>query len=69
MGDLDSAVATYGKLVESGEDLNLLISDLEGAVGTQGENARLRTVLGDAYMRNGQLQKALDAYRQALDSL
>ncbi len=68
-GDFDSAVTAYNELLEASEDLNLLISELEGAVGAQRENSRLRTVLGDAYMRNGQLQKALDAYRQALDSL
>jgi cytochrome c-type biogenesis protein CcmH/NrfG len=26
-------------------------------------------VLGDAYMRNGQLQKALSSYRSALDQM
>jgi cytochrome c-type biogenesis protein CcmH/NrfG len=45
-----------------------LIGDLETAVAGQ-RQPLLQRVLGDAYMRNGQLQKALDTYRDALDRL
>ncbi|MGB4871723.1 MAG: tetratricopeptide repeat protein, partial [Candidatus Promineifilaceae bacterium] len=59
----------YAGLVEVGEGLNTLIADLEAAAGRHKEKPLVRRMLGDAYMRNGQLQKALETYRQALDQM
>ncbi|MCI0648500.1 MAG: tetratricopeptide repeat protein [Chloroflexi bacterium] len=68
-GNYQEAVEAYSTLLSSGQSLPLLIADLEGAVAVHGRQATLRRLLGDAYMRNGQLQKALDSYRQALDQI
>ena len=67
-GTLDEALDTYQSLVKQGRGLPLLIGDLETAVAGQ-RQPLLQRLLGDAYMRNGQLQKALDTYRDALDRL
>jgi hypothetical protein len=68
-GDHDEAIAAYQSLIEKGEGLSTLIDDLESAASTFDSQPLLRRLLGDAYMQNGQLQKALDNYRQALDQL
>jgi tetratricopeptide (TPR) repeat protein len=67
-GNIGQAIDTYQTLVKEGRGLSMLIGDLETAV-TGRRQPHLQRVLGDAYMRNGQLQKALDTYRDALDSL
>jgi len=67
--DYDEAMHTYQSLVIKGEGLITLIGDLETAVSQHPQRPLLRRVLGDAYMRNGQLQKALETYRQTLDHL
>ena len=51
------------------ESLPYLIDDLETFYEERGPEPGLQRVLGDAYARNGQLQKALRVYREALDSL
>lgn len=65
--DYDQAVRRYRRLVEAGEGLSILIADLETAVHGSPAQPAVRRLLGDAYMRNGQLQKALDTYRLALE--
>ena len=65
-GDLNTAMQSYQQLIETGSGLGPIIADLETAVKQNPHHAALRRLLGDAYMRNGQLQKALDTYRQAL---
>ena len=66
--DHEAAVSDYRALLDAGDGLNALIAELESQVAVHGV-ATLRELLGDTYMRNGQLQKALDAYRQALEQL
>ncbi len=68
-GQFDQAMNEYAGLVEVGEGINTLIADLEAAAGRHQEKPLVRRMLGDAYMRNGQLQKALETYRQALDQM
>jgi tetratricopeptide (TPR) repeat protein len=68
-GDFRSAVEQYNTLLRSGQGLPLLIADLETASNRHTKVAPLQRLLGDAYMQNGQLQKAIDIYRQALDNL
>ena len=68
----ESALAEYEVLVQTGKDISILISDLQRAARVakaQPEEPRLRRLLGDAYMENGQLQKALEEYQQALELL
>ncbi|MDX1664579.1 MAG: hypothetical protein R3272_12355 [Candidatus Promineifilaceae bacterium] len=63
------ALEEYEVLVQEGKDLIILIADLKDAASSQPKEARLRRLLGDAYMENGQLQKALEEYQQALELL
>ena len=67
-GSFEDALYAYQSLVKEGGGLSMVIGDLETAV-TSHRQPSLQRVLGDAYMRNGQLQKALDTYRDALDAL
>ncbi len=69
IGDLPGAIQIFKELIESGRGLSIIIADLETAVQKNPKEAPVRRLLGDAYMRNGQLQKALDTYRQALDNM
>ncbi|RMG91095.1 MAG: tetratricopeptide repeat protein [Chloroflexi bacterium] len=65
----NQALILYQELIEQGAGLLAVIADLETAVNENPEQPLLRRLLGDAYTRNGQLQKALETYRQALDLL
>lgn len=65
-GDVKTAVGTYQTILDSGSGLSILIADLESATMKTPGQMQLQQLLGDAYMQNGQLQKALEAYRQAL---
>ena len=59
----------YSDLINSGHLAPDVINDLEAAVLKHSEQPELLRALGDAYMRDNQLQKALDAYKQALQKL
>ena len=67
--DYATAVTHFSTLVENGHHLDTVVQSLSGvAEGGQAPAPVLR-VLGDAYVRTDQLQKALDTYRQALRRL
>jgi tetratricopeptide (TPR) repeat protein len=68
-GALAQAADEYGELIDVSSLQPELLQDLERAVAAHPSDAALQRVLGDAYMRVGQLQKALQAYRQALGKL
>lgn len=68
-GQHETALPVYQALIESGSDLSTVIADLEGASDALGNEPGFLQTLGDAYQRNGQLQKALDTYRQALSRM
>lgn len=68
MGNRDSALEEYTKLTPATELSDEVIADLERIVeiDDQADWARL---LGDMYMKNGKLARALDMYRRALSQL
>jgi tetratricopeptide (TPR) repeat protein len=68
-GAVEEGLVVYSALVEKSESLPFLIDDLETFYEDRGPEPGLQRVLGDAYARNGQLQKALRVYREALDNL
>jgi tetratricopeptide (TPR) repeat protein len=68
-GQITEALNAYSALVDSGESLPYVIADLEGAVETYRDEPGFMKLLGDAYSRNGQLQKAIEIYRLALNNL
>lgn len=59
----------YEVLIESAQLLQDVAADLDEMLQQQPEVPRLRRLLGDVYLRRGELQRALDAYRSALDRL
>ena len=67
-GERKEALEAYTRVVRAGKFLGSTISDLEGYVEQQPDASTLQ-VLGDAYMKDGRLQEALDVYRQALGIL
>ncbi len=66
---LDEALAEYAELVATGQELDDVVADLERVVHSSPRDTLARRVLGDAYMKQNRLSKALEAYRQALDNL
>ena len=67
--DYAAAVAHLSVLVEQGQHLDMVVQSLESAAGAGQAPVPVLRLLGDAYLRNDQLQKALDTYRQALRRL
>ncbi|MEM7114458.1 MAG: hypothetical protein AAF614_18630, partial [Chloroflexota bacterium] len=68
-GDVQTAVVSYQSLLNHGDGLSLLIAELENATTQAPQQPKLHQLLGDAYLQNGQLQKALGTYRDALNAL
>jgi cytochrome c-type biogenesis protein CcmH/NrfG len=68
-GRINEAIAQFKELVASGSGMMTIIAELEQAADLYAQVPALSQVLGDAYMRNGQLQKALASYRFALDKM
>ncbi len=68
-GSNAEAVESFDALVRRGHGIPYLIADLELSIEEYGAQIPLQRVLGDAYAQNGQLAKALNTYREALDNL
>jgi hypothetical protein len=68
-GNLNDSVLAYESLVQMPSMTDALVADLEQAIETYPDHPVLRRLLGDAYMRAGQLQKALVAYQDSLTRL
>ena len=68
-GDVDAALHDYQGLVEAGDSMHTVISDLERASELHQDKPMVQRMLGDAYMRNGQINRAIDTYRDALDQM
>jgi tetratricopeptide (TPR) repeat protein len=63
------ALEQYELLLDDDSSIPFVISDLEASLARDGDQLLVQRTLGDAYVRNGQLKKALEVYRQALDTL
>ena len=68
-GQLAEAHNAYSALIDSGESLPYIITDLELVTDVTKGQSDFMKLLGDAYSRNGQLQKAIEIYRLALNNL
>ena len=70
-GDIDDALHHYEAVVRANDGLDIAISDLDKLLKDEKykKNPAIYRVLGDAQMRNGDLQTALDTYRRALNLL
>ncbi|MBI4630137.1 MAG: hypothetical protein HY740_00165 [Chloroflexi bacterium] len=63
------AIEEYAALIKTSESLTDVIADLEKATQENPNTPELMQTLGDAYAKDGQLQRSLDVYRQALKKL
>lgn len=68
-GNPRASLPHYEVLVESTELLDEVSKDLTTLAAGPEADADVHRILGDAYMRQGKLQQALDAYRTALEQL
>ena len=68
-GMVEAALEQYESLLEVKTSIPFVISDLEASLEQDGDRLLVQRTLGDAYVQNGQLKKALVVYRQALDTL
>ena len=64
-GNITAALKEYGKLVKKKRLLDETIYDLREALVDYPINIEIWQMLGDAYMRAGRLQEAIDAYTKA----
>ena len=67
--DLTGALNDYAILIKASAGLDQVISDLEEGSQRHAAEPRWLRTLGDAYMKDNQLQKALEAFRKALDTI
>jgi hypothetical protein len=65
-GEIDRALPIYETLVLSGVHLDRVIDDLQQSAKLYPSNYQLYQLMGDAMMRDGRLQGALEAYREAM---
>jgi tetratricopeptide (TPR) repeat protein len=68
-GQIEAAIEQYNQIVESGEMLDLIIEDLRKALDRHPVDISIWQALGDAYLRNDQVQEALDSYTKAEELL
>ncbi len=67
--DVSESMQNYARLIRSGAKMDEVIGDLERCAQERpGESSVLRT-LGDAFMKFGELDKALELYNRAMNSL
>jgi hypothetical protein len=68
-GDVTQAVRIYTSLVTVGAHLNTVIADAKQMADSDPNNHHIFQLMGDAMMRDGRLQSALQAYRKAMQNL
>jgi tetratricopeptide (TPR) repeat protein len=68
-GKIEAAIAQYNQVIESGELLDNVIEDLRKALDRYPVDISIWQTLGDAYLRNDQVQEALDSYTKAEELL
>jgi hypothetical protein len=68
-GDIEGGLSQYEQLVRANSSLQETVDDLSKVAEKTKNSPALYRVLGDAYMRTGKLQAALDTYRKALNQL
>ena len=68
-GNLNAALEHYNQLINDGSNIEETIRDLRDALYRHPVDVSLWQTLGDAYIRNDQVQDALDAYTKAEELL
>lgn len=68
-GNVDQALDQYSKLIDRGVEIEAIIHDLNSAVDRTPNAPLLWQVLGDAYMKQGEISRAIDAYRHGMEAI
>ena len=68
-GDYIAAIEMVSQLIQKNIFLEEIIQDLQDALYNQSSDTKIWESLGDAYLRNNQLQEALEAYLRAEELL
>ncbi len=66
-GEIESATSLYSTLIKRKKELTEVIEDLRVALDRDEEIAALWQILGDAYMKDDQLEEAIEAYKRGTD--
>jgi tetratricopeptide (TPR) repeat protein len=64
--NIEEAIRIYNNLVSSSLHLDRVIDDMQQLIKSYPSNPILYQIMGDAMLRDGRLQSALEIYRQAL---
>jgi tetratricopeptide (TPR) repeat protein len=67
-GDYPRAASSYGVLIKRNFDLQAIADELRLALDRNPQAAVLWQTLGDAYMKGGRLQDAIEAYRRGMEA-
>jgi cytochrome c-type biogenesis protein CcmH/NrfG len=59
----------YGTLIKSGAKMGEIYEDLQEYLQTHPKNSDVLRTLGDAYMKDGDLDRALEIYNEAMHTL
>ncbi|NIM92973.1 MAG: tetratricopeptide repeat protein [Anaerolineales bacterium] len=68
-GNPDLAIQYMKEMIEEKEDMDEVITVLQRAVEDTSVSPALWQTLGDAYMQNGQVSEAIDAYRKGMEAI
>ena len=68
-GDVEKAVENYIMLINQKIEIEAVIEDLKVAVNASPESPILWQTLGDAYMQDGQITEAINAYRKGMEAV
>lgn len=68
-GEVQESMEHYGRLIKSSAKTEDVVADLEAYADSDLVQSGVMRTLGDAYMKFGDLDKALDIYNRAMDML
>ncbi len=68
-GDIKEAMKNYGVLIKSGAKMEEIYQDLQAYLETNPKDSDVLRTLGDAYMKDGVLERALEIYNEAMSIL
>jgi hypothetical protein len=69
IGEIKEAMKNYGTLIKSGAKMGEIYEDLQQYLTTHPKDSDVLRTLGDAYMKDGDLDRALEIYNEAMNTL
>jgi len=68
-GEIQESMQHYGRLIKAGSQSDEVMVDLEAYVASGPSSSSVMRTLGDAHMKTGDLEKALEIYNSAMNML